>query len=146
MHGSKKPPMKTIALALMFSAAFVAPSFADNINPKIELKLHAFRDTTSSGMFNKEIRFEVKNGTDKMLQFVGVQCGFYDADNALVKIGGRLLENIRPGETAPHSIRVDSPDAVRAACRIDTVEPSKAAHDPSFQKSETPLRRHRRRH
>jgi hypothetical protein len=65
----------------------------------------------------------------------------------LVKIGGRLLENIRPGETATHSIRVDSPDAVRAACRVDTVEPSKrTAHDPSFEKSEAPLRRHRRRH
>lgn len=138
--------MKTIALALMFSAAFVAPSFADDINPKIELKLQEFRNTTSSGMFNKEVTFEVKNGTDKFLQFVGVQCGFYDADNSLVKVGGRLLENIRPGETAPHSIRVDLPDAVRAACRIDTVEPSKTAHDPSFQKSETPLRRHRRRH
>ena len=95
--------MKTIALALMFSAAFVAPSFADEINPKIELKLQEFRNTTSSGMFNKEVTFEVKNGTDKFLQFVGVQCGFYDADNSLVKVGGRLLENIRPGETAPDS-------------------------------------------
>ena len=139
--------MKPLALALMLGATFVAPSFADDIDPKIELKVQAFRNMTSSGTFNKEINFEVINGTDKFLKFVGVQCGFYDADNVLVKIGGRLLENIKPGETAPHSIHVDSPDAVRAACRIDTVEPSKrTAHDPSIQKPKAPLRRHRCRH
>ena len=120
-----------------------------NINPKIELQTPTpFVTRPAVACYNKEIRFEVKNGTDKMLQFVGVQCGFYDADNALVKIGGRLLENIRPGETAPPLGSASNfADAVRAACRIDTVDPSKAAHDPSFQKSETPLlRRHRRRH
>jgi hypothetical protein len=113
--------MKNALVAIALLAA--VPALAEPVNPKIELKLGAFRNATAIGG-NKEINYEVKNGTDKFLELVGVECGFYSADGTLVKTGGSLVYRINPGEIARHSAgAADSPNAVRATCRIDTVKP-----------------------
>jgi hypothetical protein len=100
--------MKNAVIAIALLAA--VPALAEPVNPKIELKLGAFRNATAIG--------------GKFLELVGVECGFYSADGTLVKTGGSLVYRINPGEIARHSAgAADSPNAVRATCRIDTVKP-----------------------
>jgi hypothetical protein len=113
--------IKHFALMLVMGTVLSTAALAEPVSPKIELKLGVLRNPTSTGR-DKEIVFEVKNGTDTFLKFVGVQCGFYSADGRLVQTGGSLVHRINPGETATGSAGAEeAPDAVKAVCRIDNV-------------------------
>jgi hypothetical protein len=109
---------KRFVLALALVATFVAPTLAEPVSPKIELKLGTFRNASSSGE-HKEQLFEVKNGTDSFLQAVVVECGFYSADGSLVATSGNIVDRINPGDIARDRVRaLDTPTAIRAMCRI----------------------------
>jgi hypothetical protein len=114
--------IKHCALMLVVGTLLTTPALAEPVSPKIELKLGALHNPTSTGR-DKEIVFEVKNGTDSFLTYVSVSCGFYSADGKLVHTGGSLVHRINPGETATGSAGAEeAPDAVRASCRIDNVK------------------------
>jgi hypothetical protein len=68
--------------------------------------------------------FEVMNGTNRLLTWVTVECGFYSADNNLIAADHALLKNILPRDVGVgHSSATPSArDAVSARCRIESVE------------------------
>jgi hypothetical protein len=114
--------MRTLALAF---ALGISAASAEPIDSRITVNLGALVVATSDGT-SKDQMIEVKNGTSNFLEYVGVDCGFYDATGTLVGNGGRAIHNIPPGEVVPsHVGGLRVPSAVRATCRVDMAKTKK---------------------